>query len=63
MVEGPLNTAFDLLDTEGVVSRMLTTIRKTDYGNIIEEVTRDYVEGDYHDHTTIKPIVFKKEEL
>tara|TARA_B100000941_G_scaffold251464_1_gene198149 strand:- start:796 stop:987 length:192 start_codon:yes stop_codon:yes gene_type:complete len=56
MTEGPLKVAFDLLDSDGVLSRELTTYRKRDGMLVKEVVTRTYTDRDYIDGTTITPI-------
>ena len=56
MTEGPLKVAFDLLDSDGVLSRELTTYRKRDGMLVKEVVTRTYTNRDYIDGTTITPI-------
>ena len=62
MVEGPLKQAFDLLDTEGVVSRTLTTYRIRNGNLVRENVTRDYSSGDYIDYTLVKPLCKVKDD-
>ena len=56
MVDGPLKQAFDLLDSDGVLSRELTTYRKRDGMLVKEVVTRTYTGKDYIDGTSINPI-------
>tara|TARA_B100000214_G_scaffold191348_1_gene138291 strand:- start:496 stop:696 length:201 start_codon:yes stop_codon:yes gene_type:complete len=56
MVDGPLKQAFDLLDSDGVLSRELTTYRKRNGMLIKEVVTRTYTGKDYIDGTSINPI-------
>ena len=56
MTEGPLKVAFDLLDSDGVLSRELTTYRKRNGMLVKEVVTRTYTDRDYIDGTTITPI-------
>ena len=56
MTEGPLKQAFDLLDSDGVLSRELTTYRKRDGMLVKEVVTRTDTDRDYIDGTTITPI-------
>ena len=56
MTEGPLKEAFDLLDSDGVLSRELTTYRKRNGMLVKEVVTRTYTDRDYIDGTTITPI-------
>tara|TARA_B100000405_G_C16513661_1_gene348338 strand:- start:461 stop:661 length:201 start_codon:yes stop_codon:yes gene_type:complete len=56
MVDGPLKQAFDLLDSDGVLSRELTTYRKRNGMLVKEVVTRTYTGKDYIDGTSINPI-------
>ena len=56
MVDGPLKQAFDLLDSDGVLSRELTTYRKRNGMLVKEVVTRTYTGKDYIDGTLINPI-------
>jgi len=56
MTDGPLKRAFDLLDSDGVLSRELTTYRKRDGMIIKEVVTRTYTDRDYIDGTVTIPI-------
>ena len=56
MTDGPLKQAFDLLDSDGVLSRELTTYKKRNGMLIKEVVTRTYTDGDYIDGTVITPI-------
>jgi len=56
MTDGPLKRAFDLLDSDGVLSRELTTYRKRDGMLIKEVVTRTYTDRDYIDGTVTIPI-------
>ena len=56
MTDGPLKAAFDLLDSDGVLSRELTTYRKRKGMLVKEVVTRTYTDRDYIDGTTITPI-------
>ena len=56
MVDGPLKQAFDLLDSDGVMSRELTTYRKRNGMLVKEVVTRTYTGKDYIDGTSINPI-------
>ena len=56
MTEGPLKVAFDLLDSDGVLSRELTTYKKRNGMLVKEVVTRTYTDRDYIDGTTITPI-------
>jgi len=56
MTDGPLKRAFDLLDSEGVLSRELTTFKIRDSQVIKEVVTRTYYNNDYIDKIAITPI-------
>ena len=57
MTDGPLKRAFDLLDSDGVLSRELTTYRKRNGMLTKEVVTRTYTDrGDYIDGTVSIPI-------
>ena len=56
MTEGPLKEAFDLLDSDGVLSRELTTYRKRNGMLVKEVVTRTYTDIDYIDGTVTIPI-------
>ena len=56
MTDGPLKAAFDLLDSDGVLSRELTTYRKRNGMLVKEVVTRTYTGKDYIDGTSITPI-------
>ena len=56
MTDGPLKRAFDLLDSDGVLSRELTTYRKRNGMLVKEVVTRTYTGKDYIDGTSINPI-------
>ena len=56
MTEGPLKQAFDLLDSDGVLSRELITYRKRNGMLVKETVTRTYTSRDYIDGTTITTI-------
>ena len=51
MTDGPLQQAFDLLDSDGVLSRELTTFRIRNGQHIKEVVTRKYYKDDYVDGT------------
>jgi hypothetical protein len=54
--EGPLKSAFDGLESKGVVSHALITYRYVDGILRKETVTRKYQEnGDYIDSTTSEP--------
>ena len=57
MTDGPLKKAFDLLDSDGVLSRSLITYRKKNGSLVKETVTRDYFDNDYTDYTSVKPII------
>ena len=57
MTDGPLKRAFDLLDSDGVLSRTLITYRKKKGMLVKETVTRDYFDNDYTDCTSTKPII------
>ena len=56
MTEGPLKVAFDLLDSDGVLSRELTTYRKRNGMLVKEVVTRTYTDNNYIDGTVTIPI-------
>tara|TARA_B110000444_G_C18478396_1_gene428055 strand:+ start:63 stop:251 length:189 start_codon:yes stop_codon:yes gene_type:complete len=56
MTDGPLKRAFDLLDTDGVVSRELITYRMRNGIMIKETVQRRYSKGDYTDSTKSQPL-------
>ena len=56
MTDGPLKRAFDLLDSEGVLSRELTTFRVRGGQLVKEVVTRKYHPNDYTDSTSTTPI-------
>ena len=56
MTDGPLKAAFDLLDSDGVLSRELTTYRIRNGMLTKEVVTRTYTDNNYIDGTTITPI-------
>lgn len=56
MTDGPLKNAFDLLDTDGVISRELITYRVRDGMVIKETVQRRYSKGDYTDSTKSQPL-------
>ena len=56
MTDGPLKAAFDLLDSDGVLSRELTTYRKRNGMLVKEVVTRTYTDNNYIDGTSIIPI-------
>mgnify|MGYP001224462767 FL=1 len=56
MTDGPLKRAFDLLDSDGVLSRELTTMRIKDGMLVKEVVTRKYSNHDYTDGIQITPI-------
>jgi len=57
MTDGPLKQAFDLLDTDGVLSRELITYRIKD-GMVIKQVaSRRYSNNDYTDHYKTEPLI------
>lgn len=56
MTDGPLQRAFDLLDTDGVVSRELITYRVRDGMILKETASRRYWENDYTDSTKTEPL-------
>ena len=56
MTDGPLKRAFDLLDSDGVLSRELTTMRIKDGMLVKEVITRKYSSGDYTDGIQTTPI-------
>jgi len=56
MTDGPLKRAFDLLDSEGVLSRELTTFKIRGSQLVKEVVTRTYYNNDYIDKIAITPI-------
>ena len=56
MTDGPLKRAFDLLDTDGVISRELITYRVRDGMIIKETVQRRYSKSDYTDSTKSQPL-------
>ena len=56
MTDGPLKAAFDLLDSDGVLSRELTTYRIRNGMLTKEVVTRTYTDNNYIDGTTVTPI-------
>lgn len=56
MTDGPLKRAFDLLDSDGVLSRELITYRKRNGMLVKEVVTRTYTDRDYIDGTSTNPI-------
>jgi hypothetical protein len=56
MTDGPLKQAFDLLDTDGVLSRELITYRIKD-GMVIKQVaSRRYSNNDYTDYNKTEPL-------
>ena len=58
MTDGPLKQAFDLLDSDGVLSRTLTTYRKRNGMLVKETSTRQFMgSGDYNDSYTDEPLV------
>lgn len=56
MTDGPLKNAFDLLDTDGVISRELITYRIRDGMVLKETVARRYLENDYTDSKKTEPL-------
>lgn len=55
--DGPLKSALDQLNSEGVIEHTLTTYRMRDGMLIKEEITRNYrTDGDYVDSITVKPM-------
>tara|TARA_X000001036_G_scaffold416562_1_gene433726 strand:+ start:163 stop:354 length:192 start_codon:yes stop_codon:yes gene_type:complete len=56
MTDGPLKRAFDLLDSDGVLSRELTTMRIKNGMLVKEVITRKYSSGDYTDGIQTTPI-------
>ena len=56
MTDGPLKQAFDLLDSDGVLSRELITYRIRNGMLVKEVVTRTYNDRDYIDTTSSNPI-------
>ena len=56
MTDGPLKQAFDLLDSDDVLSRELITYRIRNGMLVKEVVTRTYNDRDYIDATSINPI-------
>ena len=56
MTDGPLKRAFDLLDTDGVISRELVTYRVRDGIVIKETVQRRYTNNNYTDSTKSQPL-------
>lgn len=56
MTDGPLNRAFNLLDSEGVLSRELITMKVKNGMLVKEVVTRKYSSGDYTDGIQTTPI-------
>jgi len=56
MTDGPLKKAFDLLDTDGVLSRELITYRIRD-GVVIKQVAgRRYSDNYYTDYNKTEPL-------
>lgn len=56
MTDGPLKQAFDLLDTDGVLSRELITYRIKD-GMVVKQVAgRRYSDNDYTDYNKTEPL-------
>ena len=62
MTDGPLKRAFDLLDSDGVLSRELITMRIKNGMLVKEVITRKYMNDDYTDGTSITPICKVKGE-
>ena len=56
MTDGPLKQAFDLLDTDGVLSRELITYRIRNGMIVKETASRKYFENDYNDHVKTEPL-------
>ncbi len=56
MTDGPLKRAFDLLDTDGVISRDLVTYRMRNGIIIKETVQRRYTNNNYTDSTKSQPL-------
>ena len=56
MTDGPLKAAFDLLDSDGVLSRELTTYRIRNGMLTKEVVTRTYTDYNYIEGTVSIPI-------
>ena len=63
MTDGPFKRAFDLLDSDGVLSRELVTLRIKDGMLVKESVTRRYSNGDYTDGVETTPICKVEGEL
>jgi hypothetical protein len=58
MDEGPMKSALDTLDSQGVVEHTLTTYRKVDGILVKQIVTRRYFgDGDYLDSSSSNPLV------
>jgi len=56
MTDGPLKQAFDLLDTDGVLSRELITYRIKN-GMVVKQVAgRRYSDNDYNDYNKTEPL-------
>ena len=56
-MDGPLKTALDNLESQGVIRRELITYRKRSGQLVRETVYREYsVDGDYIDHCVTTPI-------
>ena len=56
MTDGPLKQAFDLLDTDGVLSRELITYRIRN-GMVVKQVSgRRYSDNDYTDYNKTEPL-------
>ena len=56
MTDGPLKAAFDLLDSDGVLSRELITYKIRKGVLVKESVTRTYTDNNYIDGKTITTI-------
>jgi hypothetical protein len=57
-MEGPFKSAFDALDTKGVVLHELITYQQRDGMMVKKIVTRQYSEnGDYTDSIIVQPLV------
>ena len=63
MTDGPFKRAFGLLDSVGVLSRELVTLRIKDGMLVKESVTRRYSSGDYTDGVETTPICKVEGEL
>lgn len=58
MNEGPMKSALDALDSQGVIEATLTTYRNKS-GLLVKETTtrRYYEDGDYLDSSSSQPLV------